>query len=521
MSSRRRIENFPDWAESQFATLCDEAGVTRNKSSQDRSGWDYIVEFERSRLVGIPHDKQPGSVSARVQVKSSTTVKKSTTVKLTNALRFCRNPEPCFVVLFTDRGKSGTRKIYAREFDETLISAALKRAREADRDGVEKLHLINIPISFDGDCEHTDDLIDWMRCVCDVDPAIYAKNKSDLNETVGYNATRVVGTFRLPTTEIQSLIDHTVGMPGSFSLDQIEMRDQRFEIPAREPFLSGKPDKVEMRVHPKKAQLIFRSDDGKSAHFAGEFRGFNLPGLDDASFRATFKSPHVQAELRGRKLHISYEFKASERLPLTAIRNELTFRMIRREPMTVELSVEGSAGPISLPIEMTSPDAGLEWEDWFNEVTAELSKVARPADKPRLSLDDLGLSAGTVSLFAAATADRNLLSEVVLEDVPSGQLNPTCLAYYAYLHLGDSTFSLIASRPLLDQSCIGQDLKLNFGHPIVHERSARRGDVDRHLPRLKRRFTEISKRLGPGTVMIEHGDFMQIADRTGPFEISM
>jgi hypothetical protein len=66
----KQIVNLPDWAETHFTLLCDEAGVVRNKSLQDRSGWDYIIEFEPAPIVGLPHDRQAGSTSARVQVKS-------------------------------------------------------------------------------------------------------------------------------------------------------------------------------------------------------------------------------------------------------------------------------------------------------------------------------------------------------------------------------------------------------------------------------------------------------------------
>ncbi|CAH0355176.1 hypothetical protein SPH9361_03291 [Sphingobium sp. CECT 9361] len=61
-------QNFSSYAQSSFEVLCDIANVTKNPSIQDREGWDYMVEFARERVHGLPHDRQPGNATVRVQV---------------------------------------------------------------------------------------------------------------------------------------------------------------------------------------------------------------------------------------------------------------------------------------------------------------------------------------------------------------------------------------------------------------------------------------------------------------------
>lgn len=36
-----KIRDLADWAEAKFSSLCSAAGVVRNPSIQDRTGWDY------------------------------------------------------------------------------------------------------------------------------------------------------------------------------------------------------------------------------------------------------------------------------------------------------------------------------------------------------------------------------------------------------------------------------------------------------------------------------------------------
>jgi hypothetical protein len=520
MQKRRAIQNVPDWAESEFASLCDKYGVVRNKSSQDRTGWDYLIEFEGTSLPNLPHDLQPGGVSARVQVKSCTTKRRQAALKLSNALRFCRQPEPCFAILFVASPVTGKYRIFAREFDEEVISITLKRTREADRDGIEALNRVNILLPFRETDDHTDDLLLWMHEVCRRDPEGYASRKKQLNKTLGYTGERFIGNVRLPVSEVQSMIDHAVGLPGTFKVDHVDVRDKRFDIASGKPFVSGKPDFFSLKVHPQKAHLTFSDGQGRSAQFKGEWRSMNFPGLGDSHFRATFTSKYVQGEMRGRgPLHISFEIPGSERVPLLELRNQLDFRIIRRSTMTVALFVSGVGELVSSPIMLTAEDDDA-WINWFDETLPTLSAIARKGDKPLVSIDDLGLNWRGLELLAASVAERNLMAAIGMPVELPADIVPRAMAYFSYLELGDSTFSVIASRPLLSSAFEEEELRLTFGMPFIHERFAKKGKLGRHVPGLKRRFSKIVERLGPGTVTATGGDFMKLGEGDADIEVT-
>jgi hypothetical protein len=130
-----RIVDLDSWAEDRFSAFCSRAGVTRNKSVQDRTGWDYLIEFPPAPTRLIPADLRPIEASARVQVKSKRSGKASVTLKLSNALRFAKDPLPCFVILFLATGGSEPVRVFVRHFWQQEIGQTLKRAREAHAKG--------------------------------------------------------------------------------------------------------------------------------------------------------------------------------------------------------------------------------------------------------------------------------------------------------------------------------------------------------------------------------------------------
>lgn len=499
--------NYSDWAETKFQLLCDEAGVTRNKAFHDRTGWDYLVEFDRPAVAGLALDRQSGSATARVQVKSQRRGKPRYELKLSNALRFCREANPCFVVFIQAPG-SPTPRYFVREFDEELMALTLRRAREADRDG-QAPHLVRLNLTFDPNQElHEDELLDWIKSRTVVDPIAYGAKKAELNRTLGFDRASVHGSFTYPASETQKLIEHGVGLTPNFDVDSVQLDDVRFDIPARQPMMAGKPSIFRMQVHPRKARITFAGANGRIAQFDGEFRSMNLPGLADDYFRATFKSPRVNGVMEGRgPIKFNFKFPADARQPLKELCNQASLVMASKSRVTPTFWVERIG---DMPMEPVELQVENEWSEWFDEKLAALAKSTRPADKPNLSLNDLGFQQEAAERFANAVGDGETRLEFVLSEAPKIPLVVQTLAYYAYLEAGDSTFLVIAHRPCLEQSFTTTDGTARFGSPVMLERAARRGPVRRHLNKLRARFEILRDRLGNGVVTLEGGDFMAL-----------
>jgi hypothetical protein len=58
--------------EARFSEICNDTKLVRNPSTdQDRTGWDYIVEFEQQAPIGNETlDSRPSRLSIHVQVKT-------------------------------------------------------------------------------------------------------------------------------------------------------------------------------------------------------------------------------------------------------------------------------------------------------------------------------------------------------------------------------------------------------------------------------------------------------------------
>ncbi|MBD8552369.1 hypothetical protein [Sphingomonas sp. CFBP 8764] len=498
------IRDLPNWAESQFAASCAAEGMTANKSVIDRFGWDYLVEFDLPRVVGVSHDEQAGSATGRVQVKTKNGGKPATVLKLSNALRFTKETDPCYVVLY-HRAKDGVSvRQYVREFDQELMAASLKRARIAARDGKTALHLIDFPVRFGPDDETAGDLAKSIRSSIEAQPANYGETKRRLAETLGYEKGMVKGTITFPASEVRAFIDHAIGLNPDFLATDVTLNRERFEIAVGAPLFSGAPDRMEVRVNPTPASLGVAGDNGWLAKFDGEFRSFHLAG---GGGRASFLSRFMKAVLNeGGRLDLDYHHASDDTAPLAELAAVVAFHMAGRSPMTVWIDVKGKdrleTKALNMPID---PEPVM---DWFAKVLKSLGVVCREADHPNLSLDALALNSEEATRFTDILTDGDM---IVATDLPSSDVPPVrCrnLVGYAHVSLGDSVYTAILRRPCLDQVTEGGELVFKFGDPVLLETAARRGSLSDHLPRLQRRFHELSSRIGGGLIFIDDGDMM-------------
>ncbi|MBA3055362.1 MAG: hypothetical protein FP826_10590 [Sphingomonadales bacterium] len=224
-----KIEKLGRWAEKQFSSLCSEGGVIANKSEEDETGWDYLLEFPQAAVEGLPPDLQKIELSARAQVKSRERGKLVAELKLSNAHRFAAAPEPCFVVLAAATDGGHPVKFYAKHFWQDEIARTLKRLRQADYKS-KPTNQQSFDVSFDEMDNHTDDLIQWMRQVVASSGSDYANLKRDLNENLGYEDGRFFGTVTFLNNDIEKFVDHSIGLDAKIELTNARLVDRRFGI---------------------------------------------------------------------------------------------------------------------------------------------------------------------------------------------------------------------------------------------------------------------------------------------------
>lgn len=110
-----------------FSTLCSQAGLVRNLSLRDKTGWDHLIEFPLEVVASLA-SAHIAPKSCYVQVKTSQKHPKAP-IKGTNLVRMATSPTPCFIVL--DDLYQPTN-LYVKHFGKDLIENALKLRYEVD-----------------------------------------------------------------------------------------------------------------------------------------------------------------------------------------------------------------------------------------------------------------------------------------------------------------------------------------------------------------------------------------------------
>ncbi|MEG3143164.1 hypothetical protein U1839_00735 [Sphingomonas sp. RT2P30] len=495
--------NYPKRAETRFQLLCDDVDLTRHKSTDDRTGWDYLIEFDRPSIAGLPHDQQPGSSTARVQVKSKVGGKPRTSFKLTNALRFTREPDICFVVLFWFSSDGETERIYARHFHSQLMEATLKRAREADRDGITALNRILLPIPFTDADDHTGDLVAWIQSFCDQQPESYAGDKKALRDSLGNDGVQYSGNFTVPYDQLQTLIDHSVGLAPVAPIDHVTIHNRRFDIPAKTPLFDDKPDEARISVNPEAATLTIVGENGRIANLHGEVRSFGFPGLPIEMARMAFTSACVSAVLKGNgEFEISYEIESRAAISLRALKEVASFFQAAQSPMAASLAVAGRISiETSAPAVMNLHD---QWFDWLDEAVDSLLKVCQANDDPVVTIQELiDADDGIFSLSAClddGEATLKFAATEMLAEMPTAKN----LLGFDRAQIGANTYWVVCRRPCLKQEEEDDRYTFVFGDPVLLAQGISSEPISTET--LNERMVKLAKRMGGGTVVFNEGD---------------
>lgn len=124
--------------ERDFAAWCNSAGIINNHSeSEDKKGWDFILEITNKESSKIPIDSQFTTIQCKIQVKSTRNKKKkSIKISIKNLKALLDFVYPVFFVLISYKEEQGilkAQKISMIHMDEKIIYRTLKKIRELEK----------------------------------------------------------------------------------------------------------------------------------------------------------------------------------------------------------------------------------------------------------------------------------------------------------------------------------------------------------------------------------------------------
>lgn len=451
-------------------------------------------------------------MTIRVQVKTKTDGKPSTRIKLTNALRFANEPDPCFIALWWRNAKHTDERVYARHFDEALMEATLRRAREAQRDGKTELHKLYVTVPFESKDEHTEDLINWIRSFGESGPDDYALRKRELRERLGFAEDRLGGTLKVPLDDAQKLIDAAVGLPSGTPNVEISFGEKRFGIVA--PMFEGKPRHFGFDAAPRAGHLSFTDPEGRTASFEGTVRRFAIEQLPLETARAVFSAPGIEGVVRGQRFDINYELGGDERHPMSRLASLVRFMVISKSRCSVALALSEDDEPLETscgPIDIEDRELFV----WLDEALDSLRACCGGGIDPELSCADIIDAQDDLVNFSIAgapgkpTFDLETKSDLALPPVSN-------LVAYRLIRLGEATFYSILRRGCLDQSGSGARAHFRFGDPIEFDAGALVLPESEAAQEVGQRFAFWANQVGKGAMILNGGDYLSVMRNEAP-----
>ncbi len=468
------IHDLGAWAEDAFSGLCAAAGVTRNKSVQDRTGWDYQIDFPAVRIANLPADLQPTERTARVQVKSKVRGKPTVSLKLSNALRFAKELTPCFVVLFAATNSSLPVRIYARHFWEDEIAAVLKRGRLAG--DAKDLNKKFVSIGFNARDDHTDDLIEWMESTLNRIGDRYSELKAHLVRTVGMDDGSIHGSISFEEADLEALVDHQIGLSAEAPLVNVTIRQSRFGIDAPYPIISGKPNVSLMRSHPIACRVRVRDVSGKDLWLDAQRYAPSIPGLPDALKKVRIVADFLEILLPGvGDGKIDLKIDSQQPMSLARLRNMTTLRLMASQgPLDIQLF---DRGRLIFAADAELPNTDEPWLRSLPDALTCLEIVAIDIapDEFALSFTDIFKAWDDLVHFNGLVRGGDMRIDAVVDrplaDLPEGH----SFTLFDYLNIGGWTLMAVATRPIDELKTEGDHLIISCGEPRVVEAMVHRG----------------------------------------------
>ncbi|KQX98313.1 hypothetical protein ASD28_14485 [Massilia sp. Root133] len=255
--------------ESVFSQWCASAGLTANGSNVDKTGWDFLVEFDYhskpSLELSTVHE---AAFECKVQVKATDKQARKLSIKLSNLKRLVTASMPAFIIFIEFDGKESPQRAFLVHVDEAMSLEILRRLHDAEHSGeTHLLHKKTMTVKY-GESH----LLDSPSGVClkgamlaHMGPnmsAYVAKKNAHLNAAGFDEGFAQLTISAVGTEQISKLIDMSLGLAVNADISSMVAVKQRFGKKNRIPFVSEENVKLGMPdLKPKLEGFIkFKAD---------------------------------------------------------------------------------------------------------------------------------------------------------------------------------------------------------------------------------------------------------------------
>lgn len=338
------MRDLGDLGELHFNAWCSEVGLIANKSTKDKMGWDFIVEFPFSNEITGLHVHQ-SAPKCKVQVKATDGQERKLSIGLSNLRKLAVDPLPCFYIFIEYDNANLPVRAFLRHMDEDLIEKVLELVTTTDQKSYtlhyDESHLLT---ELAGE-SLAKKLKSYIGNLSD-----YINRKRNCLENVGYDEERLKIKFDLIGKEnLEELIDVHLGLREKARISNLSATEKRFGQLSNKSDLSSESAELSLtRLEPTaKAKMIFRkgsiSNDYRfdvEAYFPQFLGDFNHP-----LFKSRYKASFFDLTLKHNSKHLSFKFDFGVKpFKLRDLRGNLKFIIDVSSGDTYKILLKGDGG---------------------------------------------------------------------------------------------------------------------------------------------------------------------------------
>ena len=244
--------------EARFSEICNDTKLIRNPSTDhDRTGWDYIVEFDQEPPgENATLDTRRSPLSTHVQVKTMWDKNDRFRMRLSAAERLAKEPKPAFVYVFKVDNDLNFVSAYLIHILDKNLAQILKRLRREHAIGTNPSRINRKYISFQASqCGQkiapTGEA--FRRAVldfCGADLDAYIERKRAQLDKLGFETGRYHATTTFKIESYGGFVDGLLGLR-ELEVTAGEVFETRFgiKVSLKEPNLS----KATMHIQPERS----------------------------------------------------------------------------------------------------------------------------------------------------------------------------------------------------------------------------------------------------------------------------
>lgn len=232
--------------ESILASWAAARGISPQRVTFDRKGWDFLLEFPNSHSTDpdLPKDRRCSYISCLVQVKATDNGRLNCSVSMRNWQHLATHPLPAFFLVLDFAHCEVPRQAYLVPVGRSQIGEALRRIRELDSQSKNiSKHKMNVICAEESKLPQPN-AESFEKAICDhIGPSFegYIQQKADIVQQIGYEASSGLLSISLSDDSLGGvsipdyLVDLSLGLREPLAISSAELRDVRFGIPARVP----------------------------------------------------------------------------------------------------------------------------------------------------------------------------------------------------------------------------------------------------------------------------------------------